>query len=283
MADTANYSWTKPTVGGDTDTWGTILNTLIDDVDTSLKTVEDAAPKKASNGSDFSNLVTFRTNVGLAIGTNVQAYDAGLQSIAGLTTSGNQLIYTTALDTYATSSLTAFARTILDDTDAATVRGTLGLGTASTQNTGTSGATLPFLNGANTWSGVQIFTAAPRLNYTTTLSNDDEPGFRIAPENQQNANYTLVMDDAGRAVTHTSASAHAWTIPPNSSVAFPVGTVILMDNSGSGDVTITRGSGVSLRLGGSSTDANLTLAQYGFCSLFKRGTNNWVAQGSGLS
>lgn len=32
--------------------------------------------------------------------------------------------------------------------------GSLGLGTAATQNTGTSGANLPFLNGANTWSGV---------------------------------------------------------------------------------------------------------------------------------
>lgn len=36
-------------------------------------------------------------------------------------------------------------------------RTALGLGTAATQNTGTSGATLPFLNGANTWSGVNVY------------------------------------------------------------------------------------------------------------------------------
>lgn len=36
-------------------------------------------------------------------------------------------------------------------------------GTAATQNTGTSGATLPFLNGANTWSGIQSFSAIPSL------------------------------------------------------------------------------------------------------------------------
>lgn len=74
-----------------------------------------------------------RTNLGLAIGSNVQAYDAGLQSISGLTTSANQMIYTTASDTYATSSLTAAGRAILDDADAAAQRTTLGLGTMATQ------------------------------------------------------------------------------------------------------------------------------------------------------
>ena len=42
-----------------------------------------------------------RTTLGLVIGTDVQAEDAGLTSIAGLTTAANTLIYTTALDTYA--------------------------------------------------------------------------------------------------------------------------------------------------------------------------------------
>lgn len=73
------------------------------------------------------NSSSARDVLGLAIGSNVQAYDLGLQSIAGLTTSANLMIYTTASDTYATTSLTPFARTILDDADAAAVRGTLGV------------------------------------------------------------------------------------------------------------------------------------------------------------
>ena len=68
-----------------------------------------------------------RTTLGLAIGTDVQAYDAGLLSIAGLTTSANQMIYTTGSDTYATASLTAAGRAILDDADASAQRTTLGL------------------------------------------------------------------------------------------------------------------------------------------------------------
>lgn len=43
MAVTDNYSWQKPTVGGDSGTWGTTLNTDLDAIDSDLKDVSDAA------------------------------------------------------------------------------------------------------------------------------------------------------------------------------------------------------------------------------------------------
>ena len=87
----------------------------------------------ADGGTGASTAANARTNLGLAIGSDVQAYDAGLQSIAGLTTASGQFIYTTASDAYATSTITAAGRALLDDADTATQRATLGLGTIAAQ------------------------------------------------------------------------------------------------------------------------------------------------------
>jgi microcystin-dependent protein len=62
-----------------------------------------------------------------AIWQRYQLYDAALQSISGLTTAGDRMIYTTSPDTYAVTPLTSYMRTLLDDTNAATARTTLGL------------------------------------------------------------------------------------------------------------------------------------------------------------
>ena len=60
-----------------------------------------------------------------------QPYDAGLQSISGLTTAADKMIYSTGSDTYAVTSLTAAGRALLDDADAAAQRTTLGLAIGS--------------------------------------------------------------------------------------------------------------------------------------------------------
>lgn len=83
-------------------------------------------------GTGASDAATARTNLGLEIGANVQAYDAGLQSIAGLPTIADKMLYTTASDTYDTTTLTAQGRALLDDATAAEQRTTLGLGTIAT-------------------------------------------------------------------------------------------------------------------------------------------------------
>ena len=122
----------------------------------------------ADGGTGASDAANARANLGLAIGTNVQAQDAGLQSIAGLTTSADLAIYTTAADTYAVTSLTAYGRSLLDDADAATARTTLGLGSLATQSATVTGTHSGTSSGTNT--GDQTITLTGAVTGTGTGS-----------------------------------------------------------------------------------------------------------------
>ena len=81
----------------------------------------------AASGSISS--VTVQTAID-ELDSEKQPKDTGLTSISGLTTVANNMIYTTASDVYAVTTLSAFGRTLIDDATAGDARTTLGLGSA---------------------------------------------------------------------------------------------------------------------------------------------------------
>lgn len=93
-----------------------------------VKTVDNLLSSTYSDGYALS------ARQGYLLDTNKQPKHASLTSISGLTTSADQMLYTTGPNTYSTTSLTSFGRSLLDDVDAAAGRTTLGLGVLSILN-----------------------------------------------------------------------------------------------------------------------------------------------------
>ncbi len=99
---------------------------------------------------------------------------------------------------------------------------------------------------------------------------------------QTGTTYTAVSTDQYQTlVTMSNASANAFKIPTNASVAFAVGTVITVLNIGAGTCTISAvTSGTTTVLSGGATPAAPTLAQYKSAACIKTGTDAWYIVGA---
>ena len=126
-------------------------------------------------------------------------------------------------------------------------------------------------------------TGDVRLNYTATALHDNSIGYRGVPMDVQDANYTFVMNDSGRCKRHTSGTPRNFVVPPDVDVPFPVGTILVVRNVGTGPISILQGAGVSIRLPGVGSTGNKTLNQWGFCTLVKEATDDWIIQGQGIA
>lgn len=91
------------------------------------------------------------------------------------------------------------------------------------------------------------------------------------------AAYTFALVDANTVVESNLGTALTFTVPPNSSVAFPIGTLIEVHRYGAGSLTIAAGAGVTIRV---PTGSPLTLrVQYSSATLRKRATDEWILSG----
>lgn len=89
--------------------------------------------------------------------------------------------------------------------------------------------------------------------------------------------YTFVLGDAETLVKMTGGSPVNFTIPLNSSVAFPLGTQLNVLQEGAGQVTIVGTGGVTVVSEGSKFK---TKAQWAIATAIKLDTNTWVVVGN---
>jgi hypothetical protein len=235
---------------------------------------------------DDADAAAQRTTLGLAIGTNVQAYDAGLQSIAGLTTTADRMIYTTASDTYAVTTLTAAGRAILDDADAAAQRTTLGLGTVATLSsisltTNVTG-TLPVGNGG---SGVTTITGVIKGNGTSAFSAATAGTDFVAPGTATTftAQQTFkevkdtvhtITDGAGFEIDPANGSIQVVTLGASRTPAatnFEAGQVVLLgiDDGTAYTITWSTVNPTWVKAGGTASAPTLATTGYTWIMLWK--------------
>jgi hypothetical protein len=225
----------------------------------------------------------------LTFGQNIQPYDADLVSWAAITRAAN-------FDVWVASPTSANLRALLTDEtgtgSAYFTGGALGTpasGTATNLTglplgTGVTGQ-LPIANG-----GTNATSAAnARTNLGLAIGTDvqafDAQLSSLIRQSSQSAAYTLVLTDGGKHILHPSAdtTARVFTIPANSSVAFPIGTAVTFVNQASaGTITISITTD-TMRLAGAGTTGSRTLAANGIATALKITSTEWIISGTGLS
>ena len=149
------------------------------------------------------------------------------------------------------------------------------------------------LSGYGITDGITAATAAATYapiaspSLTGTASATDEAansyniGWRDCPQKAPGTSYQLVLSDRGKQVL-MNGTALTLTVPANSSVAFPIGTTIMVVNTNVTSLSIAITTD-TMTLANSTTTGTRTLAQNGMATLTKVGATSWLIAGTGLS
>lgn len=160
----------------------------------------------ANGGTGATDASTARTNLGLAIGTDVQAYDAELQAIAGLTISGSgRFPYFTGAGSASTITIVSAIRTLLESSDVTTFFD-------AASPTTTAGDVI--VNNGTDNVRLAVGTAGQNLTVNTNATNKiqwADQGMAYTPLYKSGRYYTLPI--VGTTATNTTSSNTAYFLP----------------------------------------------------------------------
>jgi hypothetical protein len=121
---------------------------------------------------------------------------------------------------------------------------------------------------------VDLTTAQTLTNKTLT-----SPLINLGINAQTGTTYTTVLTDNGKLITQTNASPITTTIPPFSSVAYPVGAQLNFVQYGAGKVTFAEGVGVTISSTGATATAPELRAQYSSATAICVAQDDWLIAG----
>jgi hypothetical protein len=191
-------------------------------------------------------------------------------------------------------NLTSNVTGVLPDTNGGTGLSALGTNVATFLGTPSSANLINAVTD-ETGTGALVFANTPTLISPVlgtptsgnlencTVDGTDEVGFRNVPVISKSEAYTLVLSDSGKTILHPIAddNARTFTIPANSSVAYPIGTAITFVNL-INTVTIAITSD-TMYLGNDGATGSRTLDPYGVATAVKVASTTWVISGNGLT
>lgn len=261
-----------------------------------------AALTLGTTGTDLSSTVANSTTtpvITLNVPTASSANRGALSSTDWSTFNGKQdaLVSGTSIKTVNSTSLlgsgdVAVQATLVSGTNIKTINSTslLGSGDITVQATITGAATT-ITTSDLTVSRALVSNASGKVAVATTTSTEigyvngvtsaiqtqiDTKSAKLITANRQTASYTLVIGDADKLVEMNVATANNLTIPLDATVAYSIGTQILLAQYGAGQTTVVATSGVTIRSSGGKLKLN---AQYSGATLIKIATNEWYLFG----
>lgn len=232
--------------------------------------------------------IIMNSNAALGASTNVaQVFESIVAIINQSSTAGYTLIKAAATET-ATGSGTKLLLNLLAGAAGTTSKfsvantGAVSIGDGGDISVGTATGTKI---GTATSQKIGFFNTTPVVQQTGDISAAlSILGLVTSPTlpNQSirantNTTDTFVLADNQGLVTSSNAALQTLTVPPNSSVAFPIGTHIDVIQKGAGKVTIAQGAGVTINSAGGNKSIS---GQYVGVTLIKESTNVWYLVGN---